>query len=305
MFLGPVINVAIGLIAIFALMALVVSGTTSAITAFFNTAGKSLSDAVRNLLNDPAGKGLAGLVMNHPQITPLVLPVEPGAAIGSSKLPATIEPRKFALALIQSAQLKQGLTPLELDKTIATVTDPQIKELLTSLYAQANGDLVKLETELSGWFENAMTHLSEAYGRRIRLISLGIAALLAALLNVDALHVARGIWASPDLVGQLAGVQGVDADAFKAMKQLAAGGFPVGWTPERIAAVRADGGGLLLLTMVPGWLCTAAASMLGAPFWFDLLKKLRSATASVAAAAPPAPAVTTATATATSIPAKT
>lgn len=285
MILGPVINVAIGLIAIFALMALVVSGTTSAITSFKNTAGKSLSDAVKNLLNDPAGKGLAGLVMNHPQVTPLVLPVEPGAAIGNSKLPTTIEPSKFALALIQSAQLKQGLTPLELDKTIATVTDPQIKELLTSLYVQADGDLVKLETALSDWFEAAMKHLSDGYARHIRLINLGIAIALAVLLNVDALHIARGIWANPELVGQLAGIQGIDANAFASMKTLAADGFPVGWTPERMAAIKADGGGLLLLTMIPGWLCTAAASMLGAPFWFDLLKRLRAATS-------PAPAKT-------------
>lgn len=259
---GPVINVAIALVMTFAVMALVVSGVTEAISNFLQTRSRNLAAGIRALLNDPTMSGLAGKVMAHAGASPL------SSIDGGGLSPACMDAKHFAAALVDVIQNDDPLQPLNLKEAIDKIADPQIKQFLSGLYARVDGDSEKLHLALADWFDTAMTQVSELYKRDIRRISLLIALILAAGLNVDALHIARAVWATPDLVLQVKQLGTASDAAVTDLAVLAAAGLPLGWT-----------GIAFTWTAVPGWLITAAASMLGAPFWFDMLTRLRGAPA--------------------------
>lgn len=255
---GPVINVAIALVMTFAVMALVVSGVTEAISNFLQTRSRTLAAGIRALLNDPTMSGLAGKVMAHAGAAPL------SSGVGNGPAPASMDARHFAVALVDVIQNDDPLQPLQLKEAIDKIADPQIKQLLSGLYTSVDGDAVKLHQALADWFDSAMTQVSAIYKRDIQRISLLIAVILAAGLNVDALHIARAVWATPDLVLQVKQLGTASDAAMADLAAMAAAGLPLGWT-----------GAAFSWTAVPGWLITAAASMLGAPFWFDMLTRLR------------------------------
>ena len=69
-------------------------------------------------------------------------------------------------------------------------------------------------------------------------------------------------------------VTGVDV----VRKKLNEVGFPIGWSPAPqfstpTASMEPYGTCGAWLQMIFGWLITAVATMLGAPFWFDMLNK--------------------------------
>jgi hypothetical protein len=66
-------------------------------------------------------------------------------------------------------------------------------------------------------------------------------------------------------------------------------GYPVGWTKDtwkKFVQDWQDQNMLVLSTWILGWLLTAVAMTMGAPFWFDLLNKLVSLRSSVKPADP-------------------
>ncbi len=94
-----------------------------------------------------------------------------------------------------------------------------------------------------------------------------LGALLAVALNVDTLRIADRLWAAPleraTLVAQAEAM--VSGKALPALPQQESS-FPVGWASEPFSVYRVP-------THLPGWLITALAISIGAPFWFDLLSR--------------------------------
>ncbi|HWZ23526.1 MAG TPA: hypothetical protein VNW06_12775 [Cytophagaceae bacterium] len=63
-------------------------------------------------------------------------------------------------------------------------------------------------------------------------------------------------------------------NGMKAGKTLATSGIPIGWTKENSISLSTPKASLMVKLI--GWLITALAVMLGAPFWFDLMNKFIS-----------------------------
>jgi hypothetical protein len=108
------------------------------------------------------------------------------------------------------------------------------------------------------------------------------AVILAVAFNVDAVNVSQRLYTEPALRASVAAAAeaqvkaglpaapgaGFDSQikAFGDAQAKIAGVGPVGWT----GGAPADGWSLAAL----GWLITALAALMGAPFWFDTLKGL-------------------------------
>jgi hypothetical protein len=252
------LEVAIGLVFCYASVALIVSSINEAIASVFKLRSKSLLEGVKSLLNDPKFNGLALNLYNHG----LVSPHDQGNAANAQDLtskPSYIDPKHFAIALIDSIQTKTG-DFVQLGADINAIPDPQIKQLLQGIYARASGKIENVHAELATWFDSGMDRLSGGYKRRSQLYCFIIALAIAALFNIDSFHLFTTLWQHPAIA---AGISPPAASTDIPWEMLMS--LPVGWT---------DSSPQINGAQLAGWLVTASATLFGAPFWFDLLQKL-------------------------------
>lgn len=259
MFGSTVLEVAIGLTFCYGTVAMIVTMLQEALASAFRLRANTLLAGIKSMLNDPDFSLLAQQVYAHP----LVNPYGDGATSQRElkSKPSYIEPAHFAIALIDSIQKVPGNFE-SLGSAIEAVPDPQVRRALQGLYQRAH-DLHEFQEGVAGWFDNAMARLSGAYKRQQLLISLLISLLLSIMLNIDSIHLFRTLWQHPALAASIGGAVGTVDQAV--LQQLWA--LPIGWT-DFPPHMNAD-----FVLQVAGWAITAATTLFGAPFWFDLLQR--------------------------------
>lgn len=198
-----------------------------------------------------------------------------------------------------------ALTVAALRERAAGLASPHLRRILLSAIDHCGGDLDRLRLNIQRWFDGTMDRASGWYRRRTQavLFMLGIGA--AVVLNVDALHVMERLTADKAfrevVVKEVASATAPLADAAasqgdrigQARRAIQSVGMPVGW--RRSVDESGSGSGWVprqlcvdselgpckveqgpaygWLRIVVGWMVTALAVMLGAPFWFDVLNK--------------------------------
>jgi hypothetical protein len=264
---STILDVAVGLVFTFLAMSLAVSAIVEAVASAAKWRSAMLLQGVKDLLNDASFKGLALQVYNHALVNPMDL----GVALTEKDLkhlPSYIEPGQFAGALMDVLTIGQNFTSDIKQRITANVTDLQLRSFLTGLVDRTGGDPVKFQAGLAEWFENAMNRLSGTYKRKTQIWTFAIALIMAGLMNVSSIHIGRELWLRPMLARTISANPNLKPiDAFTQLETL---GVPVGWTPQRLSELRSVSG----LEVLLGWLVTAAATLFGAPFWFDALEKL-------------------------------
>lgn len=264
---STILDVAIGLVFTFLAMSLAVSAIVEAVASAAKWRCTMLLQGVKDLLNDASFKGLALEVYNHASVNPM----DSGMALAEKDLkhlPSYIEPNQFAGALTDVLAIGQNLTGDVKERIAAKVPDLQLKSFLIGLVDRTGGDPVKFQSGLADWFENAMDRLSGMYKRKTQIWTFVIALIMAGLMNVNSIHVGRELWLRPMLARTLSSNSNLKPiDAFTELETL---GVPVGWTAQRLSELKSLSG----LEVLLGWFVTAAATLFGAPFWFDALEKL-------------------------------
>jgi hypothetical protein len=222
--------------------------------------------------------------------------VSPGA---EAEHPSYLASGTVALALMGSLLKKTpgtqdvaGITAA-INALTGPAGDPKIKDALKASVLKAGTDIDKLQQGIATWFDDSMDRLSGAYKRKMKWIAMLIGLLVAIAFNADSFNVATTLWNDPDrrastvaIATEAAkkpvppstqptteqGLRNAVTDTEKMLRSL-----PIGWN-----CLAADGsiGKCWEKLSWPspvqflGWLLTAAALSLGAPFWFDMLGKL-------------------------------
>jgi hypothetical protein len=146
----------------------------------------------------------------------------------------------------------------------------QVREVLQKAAANTAGTLDGFRVQVEHAFDDSMERASGWYKRKVQVVVLILAAVVAIGGNVDSVQVAQRLWKDAPVRAAVA-AKAVDqadsqkvANAVDGVEQLK---LPLGWDkpPERIGEIA---------PRIPGWLITIAALSLGAPFWFDLLSRL-------------------------------
>ncbi|GAC1325213.1 MAG: hypothetical protein NVSMB13_07950 [Mycobacteriales bacterium] len=257
---------------------------------------------------------LADLVLAHPLVAVMHRPDRPGRTSGGMKLASYLSASTFAAALIDLLVPDgAGNTSIAvLQKRVARL-DPRVpaRDALLALLRDAGTDVEAFRHRLEDWYDEQMGRVSGWYRRwaQWRLLIAGL--LLALVVNVDTLSVARVLYRDqpvraavvaqavadqgcPSAAGSpreacLAAQQGVLRalplplgwglrDGARACRDYSAGARcarPDRWVPFLWHSAIADGFGGAGLKLL-GWLITGLAVSLGAPFWFDALSKLGS-----------------------------
>jgi hypothetical protein len=221
---------------------------------------------------------------------------------GRRSLPSYVPAGQFATALLDvvlrgSAGSPYPAPPLSIDSlraSAAVLDNEQVRRAVLSAIDFGGGDLEKVKANVEAWFNGTMDRVSGWYKRRTQLILFGIGLGVAVVLNVDAITIAERLGSDAALrsavvasaektVREGAPRPDASAEVDGTRQALERVGLPIGWVagwpapqfgrpcdPEKCS----DFAFSVALQMTLGWLLTAVAVMLGAPFWFDVLNKL-------------------------------
>jgi hypothetical protein len=297
--LGIVLDVAIGMVFTYVLLAIVVSGLQEVVAGWLNMRGKALKSGVELLLGGTAPDGtpdttLFAKVFGHGLIS----------EISSRKLPAYVPSRNFALAVMEALKDgSQGPLLSQVENSVARLPAGAARDALTSFVTHAAGNVDDLAKRIETWFDDGMDRLSGTYKRHAQVWLLAIGLAVSVALNIDSIALIRTLATDDkararmvELAEAYAGSTKVgdkvtQEQANEAIAKLNSLPLQFGWREvaakpgeERSAwelfkarfrpaspEIGWQGEGTW---MVVGWLISALAATLGAPYWFALLQQL-------------------------------
>lgn len=307
LFGSTVLDVAIGLIFVYLLLAIICTSLNEWIASIFSLRANNLALGIRQLLDNQPKPGdpakattntdwLISEFYQHPLIT--------GMKKGD-RHPSYISPRAFATTLMDiisgpDAQLTYANFKAGYDK----LPDGDVKKVLNSLMRTTGPTLAEVQGNIEKWFDDSMDRVSGWYKRKIQWITAVVALALAFATNADSIRIAEMLWHNPELRAEGIKLAEQRAEAAKngaaeqdtntAQAEIT---YPdasnplnpnatikpvtpverayltelIGWQG---AAQFHDLHTRDILLMILGWLLTGLAVSLGAPFWFDVLNKV-------------------------------
>jgi hypothetical protein len=274
LFNSTVLDVAVGLVFIYLLLGILCTTVNEWVAGIMNTRSKTLRQGIRGLL-DGQTLGNASFLEKfylHPLISGLMR---------DGNHPSYIPSRAFSTALIDlvTPTVSGPVTTAELVSGINALPDGDVKKALVALVGNVDGDLEKAKRNIEHWFDDSMDRVSGWYKRNRQVWTVIIASCLTLGANVDTLRLSKMLWVNPSVrsavVEQAKHRSEISANGSLTDQETAAVGDMLGWTSSAIPQNPADWAQRLL-----GWVFTAIAVSLGAPFWFDTLTRfanLRSA----------------------------
>ncbi len=219
-------------------------------------------------------------LFSHPAVASSCEAAGPDGSLQSR--PSYIPARHFSMALldiVKKAPTASDAGPIQIPPSLATLLDTFDKNAAESVDAA----LEKKRRLIEDWYDATMDRASGWYKRNAQKV-MGFAAVVVAIaLNVDTFSVARQLLVSSSqrsaLVNRAAATLAApdSAPSFRVLvSQLRDAELPVGWSRAETAGFSGSPWTVLMFVLekLLGWLVTAAALALGAPFWFDALNKL-------------------------------
>lgn len=272
---NAVIDIVIGLVLTYLILSLICTIANEFIASLTALRAKTLRSGVEHLIDDD---GLRALFFDHGLIAST-------KTNGRTRDPSYLSGRSVALALLDSLDTGKPVPAVDdLVAAIGKLPDSNVKDALVTAATEAQGDIDKLRSGIAAWFDDSMDRVAGVYKRYMQWITFAVGLTLAVLLNVDTVTLAKSLWLDSALRGQavelaqtVAKSQDDVAQATLVTLQQDLRPLPVGWEE---AKGRPDAGWYqsppAVIAKLVGWLITALAISLGAPFWFDLLSKFVS-----------------------------
>lgn len=281
MFGSAAIDVVFGLIFVYLVLSLIASALGETLSSILAWRADVLREGIRNILDDTDEMdGLAGRLYEHPLVASVTRRKRRRFFRKEQpRYPSYLSKATFALALIDGIG-GVGKAGSQLRQEIERVPSEQVKRALLTLYDEAGGRAEDFRAGVERWFDEGMDRVSGWYRRRVQVVLWALAVVLAFAVNADTFRIAETLW-TDDAVRQ-AVVDQADRAAGQGSLDEVAGdvdevselSIPLGWAIDEDDPrdIPRDVGEVLMKLL--GLLVTAAALTFGAPFWFDLLKKV-------------------------------
>jgi hypothetical protein len=308
-----ILDVLIGLSLVFLLLSLVTMGIGEALAGFRRTRGRYLATGIRELLGSGPLLGafyehpqiyplFEGTTKPRAEKHPSYIP--------SSNFAAALLDMA-ARGLDHNSALQSGpeATPVTAEMVRRNVTglkEPRVQRLILSALESSKGDIDAAQLAIQKWFDSAMDRVSGRYRRHTSFVVFWIGIAISVLINVDTIDVGTSLYRSPALreaavamagrivdtvgtaprapdsaaqPGQVAPVKTSHVEPRGAIDTLFNLSLPIGWSSvyqqaDQKKQSRWGAVGRRAAHSLFGWLITAFAITLGAPFWFDVLNRL-------------------------------
>jgi len=307
MFGSEVLEVVIGIIFVFLLVSVICSAIREGIEAWLKTRAAYLEYGIRELLHDENASGLAKSFFEHPVIyslfaekySPENTDKRPGVLANGRNLPSYIPSKNFAQALMDIAARGPETDVVSSDPNAAVMSAENIRMNILNLKNQAvqrvllmaldsaKGDLDRTQLNIEEWYNSSMDRVSGWYKRSTGWVLFWIGLFVAISMNVNVIRIAQYLYHNDSAreVIVARAQQATNDSTFnnssyqQAMTDLNSLALPIGWGGEDNSSGQesGDSGNVFwdrYVCPVLGWLFTAFAATMGAPFWFDLLNKI-------------------------------
>jgi len=303
------LDIGIGLMFVYLSLSLVVTAATELLNSFVSIRARNLRKAIRQLLGS---KAMEKRFYAHPLVAALAKRPSRLSALSPfrDRSPSYV-PREVFVAVLQDllATSHPNLDTKDLAALVAALPhDNPIRRSIESLTASAQGAVADAANAAASWFDNGMDRISGDTKRFSQLVALLFGLAVAAGLDVSTIDLVRTLASDEAQRSQLVGEavatvstelpstrecaakrkEAADYAALSAdqkpLRDVAISGECLG-TAARSALATIPGAALgwqrnpfadwiTSVRSVVGWLLTALALSLGAPFWFDLLSKV-------------------------------
>ena len=227
---STMVDVIIGLVFVFFVCSLAVSGINEAVRKALDTRAKTLWTAIERILSEDDG------AVQESQLTPRIGtaptrsdptrsdPTAPAAPLdgASSSSPRPLFQQVFdhpIIGRLDPARLNRPsrithIPPTDFARALVDILTPDdgddkawnrigegierlppvLRSQFQLLYEEAGHDILAFRRAIEDWFENAMTRVSTWYKKRTRWAMLGYGAIVAIGLNVSAVHVTTELY---------------------------------------------------------------------------------------------------------------
>ncbi|QYK47570.1 MAG: lipase family protein [Phycisphaeraceae bacterium] len=277
------LDVLIGLVFVYFALSIVCSAVLEAISGWFNVRGKTLSRGIHTMLDEEEKPGgLADEVFDDPVIR--------GLSEGE-RYPSYIKPEVFAGALLRAVEAKGALRP-GLAESVASGLEGSglgdAGKVLAQIYRKTGGDSARVRDEVAAWYAMSMERVSGWYKRWTMSMLLAVGVVVALGTNADTIRIIQLLSTDSkvreSLVALASEAKPYDPEVEpnysawavenrdEAKKELLKIGPVIGWTDGQWSD--AWGSWSAGIQKALGLCITAFAITFGAPFWFDVLKKL-------------------------------
>ena len=306
----PALDVAIGLVFLYVVLALVCTTINESISTTVGLRARFLQLGILNLLSASSGTTKAGIettkrFYGHPLVQGLIRPgrgpdpsldpTDAGRWWRKPPYPSYLPSRTFVAALTDMAREAEAkldqVDPDEaaaararidhaaegLERSLAAIPNERLSEAMLALYRTAGGNAAQFQHAVERWFDDSMERVSGWYKRKVQLILFVIATGVVCVLNADTLTAARVLWRDDATRAAVvkkaeAAAQGTDVRVEEAVRDL---DLPLGWELSfGEGSTQLPNDVMAWLSKFAGLALTIGAVMLGAPFWFDLLSKV-------------------------------
>ncbi len=233
----------------------------------------------------------------------------------ADKFPKYIPPKNFVQAMMQF--LKEQLDThdesnflnelkAKLEKNELEMIQGKFKAKLLEFIDRSQNNIDAFKNEVETFYTHSVDNLRDWYRRKVKLLMFLYGLLMAIAFNVDSFYMGKVLWQNPnqavEFLGTMQNYQKSPTDGTKTdttiqrviqstVKDIGKNyalikPMPIGWDKTKVKEAVADFWSVI--HKIFGWLVTAMAVSLGAPFWYELFNKLLSVRKSIAPAPAPA-----------------
>lgn len=295
-----ILEVLICIIFLYLLLSLLVTTIQELLSSILKLRSKELEKGITRMLGDENQMKLPADFFSHWMIKYL--------SKNEKEKPSYISKTDFSKALVDILKHTPDIKNTDdvITEAISKLPDGDTKKLINSFWEDSKKDITQFKVSVEGWFDSTMDRVTGWYKRIIQRFVFAIGLAIVILFNVDTFQVYQTLSNDDTKRASLVEMAKVYSDMYEkkiAENRQGAAVKNTGGTTEEIAKsineiqeelvrMNSDCNTLGLgwsncnellplkisnwqnyLQKILGWLVTALAITLGAPFWFDMLQK--------------------------------
>lgn len=283
------LQVVIGLIFVLLLLSLLATTMMELVASAFSLRGRNLEKALRNMLaSTEVDDRLVAAFKDNALYKQL------SYKYGKKRYsPSYLSDRSFQSILMETILNGEGFDRIE--ERLDTLPDADLKDVLKQFLRESEHDVEAFKGKVCTWYNDVMDRASGWYKRYTQKILVGMGFFIAVVFNADTLAIYERLESDPETLQQVLtlaedyvnGKDGLeiappqmspefDASLNKLEEmindQIESVKSPLGLGWKNVDWSEVTWYDVVLKLL--GWTVTALAVSLGAPFWFDLLRKL-------------------------------